>query len=276
MTIDIRPVTACLGAEVAGIDLEQDIPDKTAEEIRQALWKYKVLFFRDQHLDDEHQLTLARVFGEPEVHPIRQALGSSETLHDIVDSEDSAPDRDGWHTDVTYMPRPPGEAVVRAEVMPAYGGDTMWVDMVAALESLSEPVRQLVEGRRAFHAADARFLDYIRKHLPEEVLEKVMAAVGQGAEHPLVRTHPASGEKSLFVDKAYMSRIVGLSDTESDWLKDFLLRLSENPNWQCRFHWRAGDVVVWDERTTQHFGVADHRGSDRVLRRCVVAGEVPF
>lgn len=273
--LDVRPVTASLGAEIGGIRLMDGISDAAGSEIRRALDQYRVIFFRDQHVDDEAQLALARVFGEPEVHPIRRAMNNHETLSDIVDSPDSAPDRDGWHTDVTYMERPPGEAVLRCEVMPEFGGDTLWVDMVGIWETLSSPMQVMLEPLQAFHATDAGFLDYVQRHLPGDVVEKVMEVVGKGARHPVVRTHPRTGCKNLFIDKSYMSHIEGLTAGESEAIQTYLSGLVENPNFQCRFHWRKGDVAVWDERTTQHFGVADHKGSDRVLRRCTIEGERP-
>lgn len=273
--LEVRPVSATIGAEIHGIRLMDGISDEVGEEIRRALDAHSVVFFRDQHVDDECQIALARVFGEPEVHPIRKALGSTDCLHDIVDTKESTPDRDGWHTDVTYMERPPGEAVLRANVVPPFGGDTMWVSMIHIWNSLSDPMRAFLEPLQAFHATDAAFTDYVKRHLPADVVEKVMAVVGQGVQHPLVRTHPRTGRKNLFVDKAYMDRIEGLTEGESATLKNYLLGLVENPNFQCRFHWRKGDVAVWDERTTQHFGVADHRGSERTLRRVTVSGERP-
>ncbi len=275
-SLDIRPLTGALGAEIHGVALSNGIARALGDEIRSALDRYHVIFFRDQHLDDDAQLELARVFGEPEVHPIRRAMGIDETLSDIVDTPDSTPDRDGWHTDVTYMTTPPGEAVLRCEIAPEIGGDTMWVDMVAIWESLSEPMQRFLEPLDAFHSTDAGFLDYIQRHFPEEVVEKVMEVVGNGARHPLVRVHPRTGKKSLFIDRSYMSRIEGLSPGESQTIQQYLLGLVDQPNLQCRFRWQKGDVAVWDERTTQHFGVADHRGSARALRRCTIAGEPPI
>ena len=274
--LEIRPLTGAIGAEIEGVAIVDGISDALANEIRSALDRHRVIFFRDQHLDDDAQLALARVFGEPEVHPIRRAMGSNETLSDIVDTPDSTPDRDGWHTDVTYMKTPPGEAIVRCEVAPETGGDTMWVDMVAIWESLSEPMQRFLEPLDGFHSTDAGFMDYIKRHFPEDVAEKVKTVVGDGARHPIVRVHPRTGEKSLFIDRSYMARIEGLSDGESQAIQQYLLNLVDQPNLQCRFRWQKGDVAVWDERTTQHFGVADHRGSARTLRRCTIEGEPPL
>ncbi len=271
----VQPVTAAIGAEIRDIDLTAPISEQTQAELRKALWEYLVLFFRDQHLDDEHQLALARCFGEPEVHPIRGALGDMNPLHDIVDTPDSTPDRDGWHTDVTYMECPPAAAVLRCEITPEYGGDTAWANMYLAYEKLSAGLQHYVADLRGFHTTDAGFLDYIRRHLPEEAREKVMAAVGDGSSHPVVRTHPETGRKALFVDRSFMNGIEGLEKDESAFLHEFLASRVNDLSIQCRFQWTKGAVAVWDERATQHAGVADHRGSHRVLRRCTIIGERP-
>ncbi len=269
------PMTAAIGAEIEGIDLKAPLADAVQEELRLALYHFQVIAFRDQFLDDEAQLALARVFGEPEVHPIKKALGHPEVLADIVDTEDSVPDRDGWHTDVTYQARPPSAAVLRCEETPEAGGDTLWANMQLAYQKLSEPMKTLIGGLTGHHATDGGFVDYLRRHLQEEVADKVMEIVGDGAHHPLVRTHPVTGEKSLFVDASYLSKIDGLPEEEGKFLLEFLASRVEDVSIQCRFRWTKGAVVVWDERSTQHSGSADHRGRRRVLRRCTIEGEVP-
>ena len=272
----VAPATAALGAEITAIDLRAPLSDQAAAELRAALSEYLVLFFRDQHLDDEAQLALARCFGEPEVHPIRGALGDPSLLHDIVDTVDSVPDRDGWHTDVTYMERPPAAAVLRCEETPDAGGDTLWANMYLAYEKLSDGMKDYLADLKGFHATDGGFNDYIRRHLPADAVEKILAAVGSGVLHPIARTHPETGRKALFVDQAYLSRIDGLDKGESRHVLDLLASRVNDVSIQCRFHWTKGAVVVWDERATQHSGAADHRGSARILRRCTVEGERPF
>ena len=269
------PMTAAIGAEIEGVDLNAPLDEAVQEELRLALYHFHVIAFRDQFLDDEAQLALARVFGEPEVHPIKAALGNPEVLADIVDTEDSVPDRDGWHTDVTYQARPPSAAVLRCKETPSAGGDTLWANMQLAYQKLSEPMKQMIDGLTGHHATDGGFVDYIRRHLPEEIANKVMDLVGDGAHHPIVRTHPVTGEKSLFVDQSYLSRIDGLPEEEGKFLLDFLASRVDDVSIQCRFHWTKGAVVVWDERSTQHSGSADHRGLARVLRRCTIEGEIP-
>ena len=274
-SFQVTPVTAAIGAEVTGLDLNAPLSETARGELVRALAQHLVLFFEGQHIDDDAQLALAACFGDPEVHPIRGALGDPARLHDIVDTPESEPDRDGWHTDVTYMARPPAAAVLRCEETPSAGGDTLWANMQLAYDKLSEPMKRYIAELRGFHTTRGGFVDYVRRHLPAEVVEKVMAAVGEGASHPLVRTHPVSGRRSLFVDQSYLERIEGLPPAESRFLLRFLSSRVDDVSIQCRFRWTRGAVAVWDERATQHSGAADHRGTARALRRCTVEGEAP-
>jgi len=230
------PVTAALGAEIDGIDLNAPLTEVMQTELRDALSEHLVLFFRDQFIDDEAHLALASCFGEPEV---------------------------------------PCAGVLRCEETPPAGGDTLWANMQLAYEKLSDGMKTYLSGLQGFHATDGGFIDYIQRHLPEDAVEKIMKAVGTGASHPLVRTHPVSGRKSLFVDRAYLGRIEGISKDESVAMLEFLSSRVQDVSIQCRFHWTTGAVAIWDERATQHSGSADHRGSARILRRCTVAGERP-
>lgn len=273
--LQANPMTASIGAEIEGVDLNAPLSEDLQEELRTALYHFHVIAFRDQFLDDDGHLALARVFGEPEVHPIKAAFGNPEVLADIVDTEDSVPDRDGWHTDVTYQKRPPAAAVLRCEQTPEAGGDTLWANMQLAYDKLSEPMKAMIDGLTGQHATEGGFIDYIRRHLPKERVDKVMEIVGDGAHHPLVRTHPITGRKSLFVDQSYLASIDDLPKEEGEFLLDFLASRVDDVSIQCRFHWTKGAVVVWDERSTQHAGSADHRGRPRHLRRCTIEGEIP-
>ena len=271
----IQPATAALGAYVEGIDLKAPLEEKAQEELRAALAEHLVLFFLDQYIDDDAQLALADCFGGAEVHPIRGALGDPSRLHDIVDTPESVPDRDGWHTDVTYMERPPAAAILRCEETPEAGGDTLWANMQLAYDKLSDSMKAYIDGLEGFHATDGGFIEYINRHLPAEAVEKIMNHVGHGVHHPIVRTHAVTGKKALFVDQSYLSRIEGLPKDESRYLLDFLSSRCNDVSIQCRFQWREGAVAIWDEAATQHSGSADHRGASRILRRCTIEGERP-
>jgi len=272
---EVAPMTAAIGAEITGVDLKEPIEPETRAELRRALAEFLVLGFRDQWIDDDAQLALAECFGRPEVHPIRAALGAPVVLHDIIDTEDSVPDREGWHTDVTYMQRPPKAAVLRCETSPECGGDTLWANMQLAYDKLSSAMQEMIDGMTGHHATAGGFIDYIKRHLPEDAVEKIMDLVGEGAHHPLVRTDPATGRKTLFVDQSYLAHIDGLPQEESKFLLDFLASRVQDVSIQCRYRWTPGAVVVWDETATQHSGAADHRGTARTLRRCTIEGEVP-
>jgi taurine dioxygenase len=209
------------------------------------------------------------------IHPFERAMGRTDPIHTVIDRPEDVPDRTGWHTDDSYLECPPSYAVLRCEVAPEFGGDTSWVNMVAAYEVLSASMKQFLSRLVGFHATDRGLLDYVRTHLPPGKVEEAMTAVGEGAAHPVVRSHGSSGAKALYFEPNFMRKVVGLSDQESRFVCDFLARCVANVSLQCRFRWQAGDVAIWDERTTQHTGSSDHAGQLRVLRRCTVEGEPP-
>ena len=169
----------------------------------------------------------------------------------------------------------PCAAILRCEQTPDAGGDTLWANMQLAYEKLSDAMKAYIADLQGFHATDGAFIEYIHRHLPADAVEKIMNHLGNGVLHPIVRTHPVTGRKALFVDQSYLSRIEGLPRDESRYLLDFLSSRSNDVSIQCRFHWRKGAVAIWDERATQHSGSADHRGMARSLRRCTIAGERP-
>lgn len=275
MSLVLSPVNGSFGAEVSGVDLRAPIDEALAAPLRYALARHRVLFFRDQQLDDEAHLAVARVFGEPMVHPFERAMGRDDPLHRIVDRPEDVPDRSDWHSDDTYLERPPAVAILRCELAPEVGGDTLWADMAAAYQRLAAPLRELFDGLVGVHETDGSLRDYLRTHLPPDAGAEVLRAVGEGAEHPLVRVHPETGQRALFFELSFMRRIVGLADHEADFVRALLRALVSDVSLQCRFRWRAGDIVIWDERMTQHCGAADHAGQRRVMRRCTVRGERP-
>ncbi|MCA9505272.1 MAG: TauD/TfdA family dioxygenase [Myxococcales bacterium] len=271
-----RPLTGRIGAEAVGVDLRESLDDARLAFLRDGLDRYGVVFFRDAGLDDDGHRALAARLGEPLVHPFERAMGRTDPLHSIVDRETDVPDRAGWHTDDSYLERPPGLAVLRCVVAPSVGGDTLFCDMVGAYEGLSSRMRRLLDGLVGVHETDGRLIDYVRTHLPPDRLADVVREVGPGARHPIVRVHPRSGRRALFFEPNFMRRIEGLGPAETAFVQGLLRARVQEASGQCRFRWHAGDVAIWDERTTQHLGTADHAGERRVMKRCTVLGERPF
>ncbi|MFL6117952.1 MAG: TauD/TfdA dioxygenase family protein [Catenulispora sp.] len=251
--LDVRPVSGALGAEVRGIRL-QDITDEEFEEIRALLLEHLVLFLPGQQdWEPESHIAFGRRFGELEVHAYLPHLDGHPEVQ-IIDSE-----QDGkipiWHTDMTYSPHPPVGTVLQIVRSPGTGGDTMWSNQYLAYESLSAPLRDLLDGLTAIHAI----------HIP---------GLDSRAEHPVVRVHPETGRKALFVNRAHTSHIVQLSRNESDALLQYLTEFATSPQFACRYRWQPGDVAIWDNRVTQHYAVDDYT-ERRTGHRVVILGDQP-
>ncbi|GAA4332653.1 TauD/TfdA family dioxygenase [Pigmentiphaga soli] len=280
-TIDVLPQSVHIGAEIRGVDLSRPLAPEQVAEIRQALLKWKVLFFRDQPLTHLQHVELARQFGEPTVgHPVFGFEPEHPAIYSISRDRKKARYQgeklvrpwSGWHTDVTAAVNPPFASILRGVTIPPYGGDTQWTNLAAAYQALSEPLRNFVDGLRALH----RF------------------AVPQGAnattdfnvrlqrrplltEHPLVRVHPETGEKSLLISPTFIQRIVGLSPRESQVLLELLFEHSIRPEFTVRFKWEPGSIAFWDNRSTAHLAPEDIFATefDRQLYRVTLGGEIP-
>ncbi len=267
-----------LGAEVEGIDLARTLSTEAVGELRHALAANEVLFFRDQPLTADQQLELARRFGDVSLYPIERLFGAEEPgLQVIVDDEDNPPEVDLWHTDVSWLEHPPGLALLTCLEVPAFGGDTMWSSTSLAYEALSPSMKRLLDGLECLHTCHGKFVDSAtRKSGIPDLGDRIKAAYPD-QHHPLVRTHPESGRRSLFMtDRGVMRRIEGLPTSESDAILDFLDAHVAEPRFQVRWSWGEDQLAIWDERTTLHRGVSDHFPQRRVVRRCTVDGEVPF
>lgn len=278
--IDVAPLGPVLGAEVTGIRIERDVDADTATMLRTLLLRHKVLFLRDLDLAHEEHLALGRVFGALEGHPVIAHVPGFPEILDIRGSdgrvEDEAGDRrfralDKWHTDVTFRAAPSLGAVLRARELPGLGGDTLWVDAAAAYEGLSEEVKERIEGMTATHDLLFDFGDRVG---PER--RAAMAAEFPPQHHPIVRTHPETGAKILFVNASFVSHIDGLDDAEGSTLLAHLLDQFKVPEYQVRFRWSRNAVAIWDNRATQHYPVADYWPARRRMERVTVAGDRPF
>lgn len=266
----VRRLEPALGAQIGALDLGRPIDADTAARLRQALGEHEVLFFRDQDLTPASQVELARAFGEPEPssHPkFGHAEGHPEVAI-VVNDAANPPDVNVWHTDMTFVDRPPSACVLYCVEPAPLGGDTIWASMSAAWRALSAPLQSLLLGLSARHSLR---LDGIAMEQIRQLGDRQISAV-----HPLVRRHPETGRLSLFVNGVYTRRIEGLTEEESRALLPALCALAERPEFQVRFRWQRGSIAVWDNRCTQHYAVADYAPARRVMHRVTVAGDRPL
>lgn len=266
--LTITPTAGALGAIVHGLDLRRRLDDAEVQELLDLLDEYLVLFFPEQHLDDDQQMEFALRFGAPYVHPLAKMAGATTaSVGRIVDSVETPPYQDRWHTDVSWDPEPPTYGVLRAVEMPARGGDTLWANAYAAYDALSAPMQAAIAGLEALHdMGSARA--FISK-AGAEIVARTQEAY-PGAVWPVVGTHPRTGRKYLNVNSEFTDHIVGMTPEESTAILRLLTDRFRDPNLQLRHRWTVGDVAIWDERSTQHFAVADYLPARREMARIVV------
>src|SRR5438309_11971494 len=247
MSIDVRPLTAVIGAEIFGVDLRQPLDDGTVSDVRKALLDHLVVFFRDQDLTDEQHLAFAQRFGPLSVSPLatRYQETPSVTVLDQVSPKGEGADE--WHSDNTFMTRPPLGSILRAVQLPPVGGDTCFASMYAAYEALSPPVRALLDGLTAVHDITKPMRKAIAAgHTSLDLAQ--MQRDWPPVEHPVVATHPETGRRALFVNRNSTTHIVGLSERENGALLPFLLDHVRSPEFQVRFRWEVGSIAFWDNR----------------------------
>ena len=254
LDLDLRPVSGALGAEIHGLDLEH-VTDAQFAALHEALLRYHVVFMPAQQLTPDGHVALARRFGEIEIHPFIPKLDDEHPEIVVLDGDQGAR-ADVWHTDVTWSPHPPIASILHMVVCPPSGGDTMFSNQHLVYEALSAPLRELLDGCTAVHTA------------------AVFGAPEHRAEHPVVRTHPVTGRRSLYVNRQFTSHIPQLSRDESDALLAHLYSFSEQPPFQCRYRWEPGGVGIWDNRSTQHYAVNDY-DAPRLIQRVTVLGDDP-
>lgn len=270
-TLELEPMTPAIGAEVRGVDCSQAPDPASVAAIRAAWLEHLVLFFPDQDLTPDQQVTFAQAFGEvTEAHPIEPALAGNPRVLPI----DSVKDRtDFWHTDVTFMTRPPAGSLLYAVTVPPVGGDTIWASTRAAYEELAAPLRELCH-------------ELVAVHHDADYAQQVAAGGGMWWEgrrverlhpvtHPVVRCHPETGRPSLFVNPGFTVGIVGLPGPQADGLLRTLYEHMTQPRFFVRYRWRPGTLAFWDNRATMHFGVHDYGDARRVMHRVTLRGDRP-
>lgn len=275
VTLDIQPIAGRIGAQVNGIALSADLDAATVDAIQAALVQYKVLFFRGQtHLDDQSQEAFARLLGDPIAHPTVPVRDGTRYLMQLSGADGQR--ANSWHTDVTFVDAYPKASILRSAIAPASGGDTVWANTAAAYNDLTPEIRELADQLWAVHSNEYDYAG-IKPGVTSEKLEqyrKVFASTVYETEHPVVRVHPLSGERSLLLGH-FVKRIKGYSATDSahlfSLLQSHVTRLENTVRWR----WTAGDVAIWDNRSTQHYAVDDYGQQERIVRRVTLKGEVP-
>lgn len=273
---DIIPLTVRTGAEVRNVRLSGDLPEQTVSAINRILLRHKVVFFRGQdHLDDAEQERFARRLGDLVPHPTQGAVQGTSSILEL-DSGRGGGRADQWHTDVTFVDAYPKFSVLRGVVVPPAGGDTIWSNTHAAYEDLPPPLKLLVEGLWAIHSNDYDYAAARPRASAEEAehYDKVFTSTVYETEHPVVRVHPETKERTLLLG-SFVRRFVGLSKSDSAKLYEILQSYITSPENTVRWHWQAGDVAIWDNRATQHYAVNDYGDQHRVVRRATVDGDVP-
>ena len=280
--IEVRPIAGALGAEIGGVDLSKDLDNQTFAEVHQALLDHLVIFFRNQTLTPEQHKAFGRRFGRLDVHEFVRGLDSHPEIIEIVkEPEERGLNFGGvWHSDVTYQEKPALGSILYALEVPLYGGDTMFANQYLAYESLSDGMKRMLDGLKAMHSAGraygTRGSDEYRELRHQSMRIDAREEAHREMEHPVVRTHPETGRKSLFVNGVFTTRFAGMTEEESRPLLDYLFRHAVRPEFTCRFRWEPGSVAFWDNRCTQHFALNDYHGFRRRMHRVTVCGDRPF
>ena len=273
--IAVEALSPALGAEISGVALDQALADAVAAEIRAAFLAHHVIFFRDQSLTPEQFLRFAGAMGEPSEYPFVKGLDGYPQITEVIKKEDERVNFGGiWHSDTTYLERPPKATMLYARQVPPIGGDTLFANMHLAYESLSLGLRRLLDGMTAINSAQkgdaaATRADLLRQR-PRDAGDTVTVA-----EHPLVRTHPETGRKALYVNAGHTLSIGGMSEAESAPILEYLYRHQARPEFTCRFRWRRNSLAFWDNRSAQHYPLNDYHGHRRAMQRITLAGDRP-
>jgi taurine dioxygenase len=275
--IKVEPLGPAIGARVGGIDLGRPLDAASREKLGDALIGHKVLFFEDQIITPQQQRNFAAAFGKLHIHPIYPQVEDVPEIIVIDTGTENLPDNDNWHTDVTFIETPPLGAVLYAKELPPTGGDTLWVNNEAAFNALSPAFRAFLERLTATHDFAKSFPAERYARTPAEEKKWLAAkAKNKPVKHPVIRTHPVSGAKGLFVNEGFTTRINELSASESRFVLDLLFAHVNKPDFQVRHRWKANDVAMWDNRSTQHYAVADYLPHRRVMHRATILGDRPF
>jgi taurine dioxygenase len=277
MPFQVKPLTPAIGAVVEGVDLAQPLSDDLLGAIRQALLDHKVIFFEDQHITPVQHRDFAARFGQLHTHPLYPGVPEAPELFILDNHAGNPTDNDAWHTDVTFIETPPMASILYARSLPALGGDTIWSNMQLAYERLSTPMRDFLARLDAVH-------DFARGFPTRGIVASAAGAARHAEEvarhppvlHPVVRTHPETGQDGLFVNYGFTERIKGLRRKESDAILAMLFAHIQQPEFLVRWRWSENAIAFWDNRITQHYAVNDYLPHRRIMNRATVLGDRPY
>lgn len=275
--ITVKPIAGALGAEVSGVSMAEPLGNQAFNEVHDALMAHQVLFFRDQNVSPGEHANFARHFGSLHIHPYAPRHDEHPEVLILRSSRANRSAANAWHSDVTFQPEPPLGSILLARTVPQHGGDTMWANMYMAYESLSAPMKRYLDGLTALNTAGrANFEKAYDKlsHSDQKDIRSERMAEG-GTEHPIVRTHPITGRKALYVNSIFTQKIAGVSSKESRTILSYLFEHLKKPEFTCRFRWETGSVAFWDNRCTQHYAIADYGDETREMHRVTVNGDRP-
>ena len=284
--IEVKPIAGALGAEIANADLST-LDDETFRQIKAAWLEHLVVFFRNQTLTPDQQIAFAKRFGEIHYHPFMKGMDEHPEILEIIKEEgDTRVFGEVWHTDQMFNPKPAKATILYAKETPDAGGDTLFANMYLAYDALSDPMKEMLEGIKTSNVGDRKILsrnDAIgsikegRYAGNEKMAAKVRdpGDVQTESTHPLVRTHPETGRKALYISN-HTQTLYGFKHTEARPILDFLMTHAVQPEFTCRFRWEVGSLAIWDNRCTQHRALNDYPGKRRRMHRITIAGDVPF
>jgi len=281
-SISIEPVAGALGAEIAGVDLAKPLSNSDAAAIRRAFTDHLVLFFRDQRLTPEQHLAFSRLFGPLVRMPYIKAMDEYPDIIAVLKEADEAKIStfgNAWHSDFSFLEEPPLGSVLYAREVPDHGGDTLFANMYEAYEALSEGMKRLLHPLKAIHVGRPYGRGGVAKDLRVSrsiQIERDNPEAERETAHPVVRRHPESGRKALFVNSIYTTRFENMTEAESKPLLDYLFQHCTTPEFTCRFRWQTGSLALWDNRCAMHYAVNDYDGRRRLMHRTTVAGERPL
>ena len=273
--ITIQKIAGAIGAEIGGVDLRRELAEETIAEIRRAWNEHLVIFFRDQDITSAHFLAFAERFGTPVEYPFIRGLEGFPTITPVIKLEHERINFGGmWHSDTTYLDTPPMGTFLIARELPPHGGDTMFANQYLAYEALSDGLKRMLEGLTGVSSSAKADVSKSRE---DRIASSPAARAHEVFEagHPVVRTHPETGRKALYINGGHTMRFKGWSEEESAPLLEYLHRHQVRPEFTCRFQWRRGSIALWDNRAALHFPVNDYHGYRRVMHRITLQGDRP-